>query len=315
MNTQHQFRLRYVPWLTLGLTLLVWAIHLFSRWSGSSVEIRGSLGLEFGNAATFLTYALVHADLYHLTLNTLSLVFFGSVVELQAGRVWHSATIVMGILAGVAGAFLLHSITGTIPDDRGVGLSAGTYAVTIVAIGVIARHWDWEKWTLRVTLVFVTLVLTSAISDLWGAGLETLWDMSVFLFVAMGVCASCYRMFKGNSKHYGLAPLLWVFTLLMADLSGMGWAYSTVGHLGGLITGALLMPIALRERAPTLGTDWLKRGLLAQIKLWRDAAKKASESRRFAGGALVALLIVLVVLVFTTDNVQTNLPLEMFSLG
>ena len=315
MNMQRQFHPRYVPWLTVGLSLLVWAIHLISRSSGSSVEVRDSLGLEFSNAVTFLTYALIHADLFHLTLNTLSLLLFGSVVELQVGRMWHSAIVAVGIFAGVVGAFLLHSITGTIPDDRVVGLSAGTCALTIVAIGVIARHWDWEKWTLRVTLILAALVITSAILDLWEVGLETIWNTSVNLFIAMGIGASCYLVFGERSRLYGLTPPLWVFISLITDLLGMGWAYATVGHLGGLIAGALLMPAVLRRRTPTPGTVWLKRGLQGHIMWWRQTAKRAFESRRFAGGILVSLLIILAVLMFTTDIRPTNPPLDMFSRG
>ena len=316
MNMQHQFHPRYIPWLTLGLSLLVWAIHLCSRWSGGSVEIRDSLGLEFGNAATFLTYALIHADLYHLTLNTLSLLVFGTVVELQAGRMWHGIVVIVGIFGGVFGALVLHSITGMIPDDRIVGLSAGTYALMIVGIGAIARHWDWEKWTLRVTLVFVALVILAAVSSLWEAELETFRDTSVILFAAMGISASCYWVFRGSSKLYGLAPPLWVFTLLMADLLGMGWAYATVGHLGGLIAGALLMPVALRGRHPTSGTYWLKRGLQGHINWWLETTKRWCESKVVARGTLVALLIILALLVFTTDDIgPTNILFEMFSRG
>ena len=301
MNMQPQFQLRFVPWVTLGLFVVVWTNYLSSIWSGSSVAVRDSWGLDFDNAVTFLTYALIHDGLYHITLNTISLLLFGSVVELQVGRMWYCAIVTIGILAGVAGALLLHSVTGMIPDNRLVGLSAGTYALTIVAIGVVVRHWHWDKWTFRVTLIFVTLVLISSISGLWQTGLQTLWDPSVALAVILGIGTTCYCLFRGDSRVYELAPTLWAFILLMADLLDMGWSYATMGHLGGLTAGALLMPATLRGRTPTPGTTWLKGGLQDHAIWWWGTVRRVYESRRFVGGVLVALLVILVVLVSTTD--------------
>ena len=98
----------------------------------------------------------------------------------------------------------------------------------------------------------------------------------------------------------------------MADLLGMGCAYATMAHLGGLIAGALLMPLVLRGRTPTPGTNWLKHGLQGYILRWRETTKKGCESKVVARGTLVALLIILALLVFTTDIGPTNSLLEMF---
>ena len=313
MNTRDCSHFRLVPWMTLVLFGTVWAAHLAMTWSGSSESVRDAYGLDFDHALTFLTYALIHADMRHVMENTLILLIFGPVVEAQIRRRWYVTVVVSSMLAGVAGAYLFRSVTGLVLDEKVVGLSAATNALMIVAIGVFMCRWGWEKWTFRVTLVGLALSLASAAESLRQAGLGTPWDTSAFLFLILGIAATCYCWFQRDARLYRTVPVLWVVILLMGDLSDVGWAYRTLGHLGGSVAGVLLLFPALRGRSTTYSTVMLQglvQGLFYKVC---ETVRRARKSRRVANATFVALVVILVVLVVTADLGSANPLLEFIS--
>jgi membrane associated rhomboid family serine protease len=90
----------------------------------------------------WLTYALIHMDWLHLLGNCLLLWWTGSIVEKEHGRAVLLWTLAAGVLIG-AGAWLLTGVGGPpwvdsslkpLPAPPLVGISAGVYALIIVAL-------------------------------------------------------------------------------------------------------------------------------------------------------------------------------------
>ena len=91
---------RDIPWLTLSLFGIIWSIHIASRALGIQAEVRNSYGLASGIYLTYFTHAFLHADLFHIISNSVSLLIFGSVVESQISRAKFLIIVLVGILAG-----------------------------------------------------------------------------------------------------------------------------------------------------------------------------------------------------------------------
>ena len=161
-----RFQLRHVPWMTVALSVIVWSIHLLTRWFNDPEAAREMYGIDFGNAISYFSHAFIHADILHIAGNTVGLLIFGSVAEAQVGRRWYGAILFLSILAGSVGALLFHEFAGTRPDDSVIGLSAAVSAFTIVAIGSFVCHWSWWKAASMVTLGALGLLLLTALARL-----------------------------------------------------------------------------------------------------------------------------------------------------
>ena len=148
-----------------------------------------------------------------------------------------------------------------------LGFSAATRALSILGIGALVHQWRWGRVTFAGAisgLCFFLLIQPEA--DRQGEGL---WFAAAIALLCLGVGGTCYRVFKNERIHVGIAPLLWVVVGLTMDLRDYGWTYTTTGHLGGMIAGALLIRPALHRKSPTLATTWTKDALCSVcLRLW-----------------------------------------------
>lgn len=209
-----------VQWVTIGIiavNVLSWA---FTALAGAETAERASLGLGFIPAvvfnyavldpsvifvpkdATFLTYAFLHLDVWHLASNMLFLWVFGDNVEDALGHVRFA---VFYLLCAAAGA-LLHGLVGPSADGPLIGASG---AISGVVAAYFLLHPRVRVWVL--VLFRIPLPLPAFIP-------LTLWIFQQFAMLAL-------------------------------DLDGMvSWG----AHVGGIISGAVLVILMRRKGVPLL---------------------------------------------------------------
>ena len=145
-NGQLRFRWSFLPWLTITTCAVLWAIHLAISLLGSPHAVRAEYGLAFDTPISYLAHAFIHdAGIVHIANNTLILLFSGTLVEIQTGRRWYGVAVLSGILAGVAGTFMLQVATGLGWDEKGAGFSAATSALSVLAVGALVYQWRWGR--------------------------------------------------------------------------------------------------------------------------------------------------------------------------
>ena len=301
MNINTKYELGHVPWMTLTLFTVVWTIHLFTQWSGDPAAARHTYGIDFGNALSYVTYAFIHADMNHIIFNTLSLLIFGWVTEAQVGWRWYGPLVLLGLLGGSVCALAFREVTGVDSGERVVGLSAATYALTIVGIGTIASHWGWGKGISLATLLFLVLLLITALTELWQAGLGNITYTSSALCLTFCIGANWYSWRYKGGRPRRLTPALWAVILIMPDLLLGGWTYSAVGHLGGLVVGTALMFPALRRSSPTEATAELRGGLCRCWSWTGDRVRRVTQNRWFAPTLLALSILGLMAMLHVTE--------------
>ena len=205
------FQLRHVPWMTVTLFVMVCSIHLLTRWFNDPEAVREMYGIDFGNAITYISHAFIHADMFHITGNTVGLLIFGSVAEAQIGRRWYGPILLLSILAGSVGALLFHEVAGARPGDRVVGLSAAVSAFTIVGIGAFACHWGWWKGASMVTLGALGMLLLTALARLWDEGQGNFSDIFTPVLLLLAVAGVFYSRNRRSVAFHRLIPMYWVF--------------------------------------------------------------------------------------------------------
>ena len=141
----HNIPWQFFPWITVFLTGLICAVHIFVPSVMDPAAFRASYGITPGSYHTYITYGFLHADPLHLLSNTIGLLIFGAVVELQVRRSWYISAIAMSILAGAL--CVIYFPYPTLPDlsERVVGFSAAGWALKIIGLGVFIRFWGWGK--------------------------------------------------------------------------------------------------------------------------------------------------------------------------
>ena len=321
MNMHPKFQFRHLPWVTLALFGMLWAIHLFIRWSGDPAAVREAFGIDFANPMTYITHAFIHDGMSHIRDNTIALLFLGSVAEAQVGRRWYCGIVVLGILAGPVGALLFHQVAEAHIDERLVGFSAATSALFIVAVGAFAGHWGWGRSLSMITLGFLIAVLISALAELWHEGPGNVAHLSIAFSVSLCTGVNWYCWHRRDGRPHRLTPLLCVVILLMADLVVGEWTYSSSGHGAGSIAGAALTFAALRGESPTAATGWLKGRVhylwfstREQLSWTSKRVRRIAETKWFAPGLLALSLVSLVIVLRATEFRSTN-PLVQFLVG
>ena len=138
---KHRLSARHLPWITLLLASLFCMVHAFVSLVESPADFRTSFGIIPGKYHTYLTYGFVHLDLFHLSSNVIGLLLFGTVVELQAGRLLFASVIAVALLAGAAGAVSFPYPTPPELSGRIVGFSAAGWALTVLGLAILIRYW------------------------------------------------------------------------------------------------------------------------------------------------------------------------------
>ena len=321
MNISINYQFRHFPWMTFGLFGTVWAIHLFIGWFGDADVAREAFGVDFGNAMTYVTHAFIHDGMFHVIGNTLALLALGAVTEAQVGRRWYGAIVLLGMLAGPAGAFVFYEATGTPLDVRLVGISAATNALFIVTIGILACHWGWGGRLSAVTFwSFVALFIVAILR----LSLKELGNISyISAAVCIGLClfASWHCWRRNEGRPYKLTAMLWMIIPVMAGLLLEQWSYPSSGHLAGSVMGAVLALAVLKGESPTAATTWLKDNVFSwcawtveEVREARERARPIAESSWFKTGILGLSLLILVIALRASEFRSTN-PLVQFLIG
>lgn len=303
MEDRVQYRLRYIPWMTLTLIGGLWAIHLWAVLFSTPQDAREAYGLAFEDLFSYLTHALIHdVGLQHIISNTLPVLLLGSCLEAQVGRRWYGVAIVLSILAGVSGVFTLQTTMGLSSHEKGIGFSAATNALMIMGIGVIIYQWRGHlaKVTCGVTLTVLLILLMTIPNSLWKVG--SLEAVAAFAVLVIGIGAILYWVWERDRGGLSeLTPLAVVLVLLTIDLSVRGWTYTAAAHLGGSIMGVVLILPALRGREPSKATLWMKEGFCRPwIRTW-EWVTRMYETKWFEWTALTGLVVILVVMVWVAD--------------
>lgn len=118
--------------------------------------------LDFAEPWRVLTYAFLHADLFHLAFNALAIFIAALVCELLVGRVRTVAVFILGALAG--------GVTDAFAGEPGVvtiGASAGALALLTAAMLVTEKARDTED-RLRVRMALAVVALPALFPVLAG---------------------------------------------------------------------------------------------------------------------------------------------------
>ena len=117
-------------------------------WFALSLE-----GMRHGFVWQFVTFQFMHANFWHLTLNCLTIFFFGRVVEMTLGR---SRFLALYLASGILGGVVQMSFALAMPNHFGgavVGASAGASGL-VAAFAVL--NWQ-ERFTLLLYFIPVTM--------------------------------------------------------------------------------------------------------------------------------------------------------------
>lgn len=169
-------RPRVVPTVAPGLVLFLIAAfvgqqmwHAGGRtglWGTNAAYARAIGGsdsaLDFAEPWRMLTYAFLHADLFHLVFNALAIFIAALVCELLVGRVRTIAAFILGALAG--------GLTDALAGEPGVvtiGASAGALALLTAAMLVTEKARDTED-RLRVRMALAVVALPALFPVLAG---------------------------------------------------------------------------------------------------------------------------------------------------
>ncbi len=213
-------RLRHIrfQWVTFGLIAINVIVFMLTTLSSEDVTAAAVWGLGYipstvfdfaerppemvlvPDDATYITYAFLHGDIFHLGGNMLFLWVFGDNVEDALG---HIKYLIFYLACAAAGAFL-HGII--IPDSQAPLIGASGAVAGIVA-AYLMLHPRVKIWVLALARFPVRL-------PAWI--LLALWILFQFAMIAIG----------GEDE--------------------ISWA----AHVGGIITGALLVLVLRRRGVP-----------------------------------------------------------------
>lgn len=214
-NSLRHIRLQYV---TLGLIAANVLVFLFTGLGSDDVARATVYGLGFIPAvafgfrdlpaslelvpenATYLTYAFLHGDLFHLGGNMIFLWVFGDNVEDALGHL----RFLLFYLVSAVGAALFH---GFVAPGSQVPLIGASGAIAAVVAAYLMLHPRVKIWVLAFARIPLRVPAWIAL---------TLWiGFQLFMFVAGGE-------------------------------DQISWAC----HIGGIITGAILLPLLKRRDVP-----------------------------------------------------------------
>lgn len=252
---------QFVPWITVFLAGLIWAIHIFVPLVEDPAIFRKSYGITPGDYLTYITYGFIHADLAHIVENTVGLLIFGSAVELQVRRLAYTAVIAMSILVGAVCVVVFPYPVAPDVSEGVVGFSTAGWALTVIGLGVLIRHWGWNKgffWIVSVLLaVFGFRELVSISSGEVTPEIGAL----VTVLLGLGLLFIVYSWLRNRLALCGLIPVTVMLFPLTGLLHAQGVHPGEVGHLAGGLVGALLLFPILQNEVATDRTTWAVGGV------------------------------------------------------
>ena len=301
MNLRKGIFSENVPWMTLTLFTAIWVIYLFALASANSEFIRESLGIEIGKYYTYVTHAFVHADLFHIFLNSLGLLAFGAVVEQQVKRYWFLAALVGGVLVGAIAGVVFPVPTHMDSLGPVVGFSAVVYALVIMGIGVLIRHWRWGTGMFRFTIGLFTLLILAIANEMLTGELEPLGGIVSIVLLVVGMPLSFLLRRRHSKMLFVSIPIMWVLLVLTELATAEGIYTSAAGHSLGAVVGAILLIPVLQSEVASQRSLWLQNKVRRVWIIVSNGAKRAWEAREnksFNTAAMMCVLLVTAVLIY-----------------
>ena len=298
MNLRKRIHWDNVPWMTLMLFTAIWVIHLFALSSGTSEFTIESFGIEIGKYHTYVTHAFVHGSLFHIIENSLGLLAFGAVVEQQVKWYWFVAAVVGGVLAGA-----IAGVVFPLPTHLGpvLGFSAVVFALVIMGIGVLIRHWRWETGMFRFTIGLSTLLILGLAIEMLTGELEPLVGIVAVVLLVVGMPLSLYLWRCHSEMLCASVPMMCVLLVLTELATAEGPFTSAAGHSLGAVVGAILLVPVLRSGPASQKSLWLRNEVRrVWIIVWNRATRawKARENKTFNTAVMMCVLLVTAVLIF-----------------
>lgn len=131
------------------------------RLGGGSLNLDGGLfgpAVADGEQYRIVTYAFLHAGIFHLALNMFALYILGRLLEPAIGTARFVGIYAVSVLAGAFGALLLD------PLELTVGASGGVFGLMAAAF-LVARHRGFEELASQIGFfVVLNLVFTFTVS-------------------------------------------------------------------------------------------------------------------------------------------------------
>ena len=253
----HNIWLKFFPWITVILAGLICLIHIFEPLVEAPAAFKDSYGIKPGAYYTYITYGFIHADLEHLFRNTFFLLIFGSVVEQQVRRLYYILIIGIAIFVGAVCGIVFPYPTTPDTSERIVGFSAAGWALIVMGVCILIRHWNLGK-----VCFWVAIILFGAFSlmecELIKYGRVTpeigAWVVELF---GLGICIIVYSWFRNRPPLHVSIPVLLMLIPLTGFLHAHGAHPGEVGHLTGALIGTLFLFPVLQNEAATDRTTWL----------------------------------------------------------
>lgn len=189
--------IRKIPFLTLGLTVLLAAIHWLAP--GETVLFYAQAEIQSGEYWRLITGHLVHADSQHLAWNCMGLLVLGALIERSSRLDWW-ATLLAGIIS--VNLLLLSPLSHL---DYYIGLSGVLNTMLLV---VLWKSWlDARSWW--VVLICLASLAKVIIEVSTGGSIFTNipWPPYAWAHVAGllgGVTLVCLRELAGSKVQSGL---------------------------------------------------------------------------------------------------------------
>lgn len=254
---KHKFRLEFFPWITVFLASLIYGIYIFVPLVEAPADFRESHGVKPGEYLTYITYGFIHANLKHLFWNTFFLLIFGSVVEQQVRRRYYISVIGIAIFVGAVCGIVFPYPTTPDTSERIVGFSAAGWALIVMGVCILIRHWNLGKVCFWVaTILFGAFSLVECESIKYGRVTPEIGAWVVELF-GLGICIIVYSWFRNRPPLHVSIPVLLMLIPLTGLLHAHGAHPGEVGHLTGALIGTLFLFPVLQNEAATDRTTWL----------------------------------------------------------
>lgn len=142
------------------------------------------------NSYRLVTYAALHGNVLHLTINLFGLLAFGNGVERALGKNWLLASLLFGSVMGVLG----HTVLFPQSDIPLIGASAGVSALFGTMMAVLYRG----RVLLHAAVVFIAInCVIGYVGMPSQPGLAIAWQAHIFGFLAGIVVA---KMHKSKAK-------------------------------------------------------------------------------------------------------------------
>ena len=196
---------------TVGVLFIFFVLSLIQESAGADFLGWAALHESSPRIWQWLTYSLLHFDFWHLLFNGLGLWWVGKAVEETDGASTYFKTLTLGVLAGAV-FWWITGINGQRQDGALIGISAGVYAMLIVAM--------LDRLDEEVTiLLFFILLVTIRVRWL-------IWVLSLF-----ALCGWLFSELPGRHQWAQWQP---------AWSANRAHPIAHSAHLGGLLAGWMI---------------------------------------------------------------------------